>query len=159
MKLARIALRNIGRNRRRSALSATATAIATMSMVALASYINGMRLDMQANVSDLVTGHVQVRHRDYSRYERLNPLHLRVERPEDLLARLDAEPRGRRLPWPGCRCRWGCSAGEETTGRHGPRDGHAAGERVHARGTARARGAAACGRRERGRRSALRLAS
>jgi ABC-type lipoprotein release transport system permease subunit len=72
VKLARIALRNISRNRRRSALSATATAIATMSMVALAASINGMRLDMQANVSDLVTGHVQVQHGDFSCYERLN---------------------------------------------------------------------------------------
>ncbi len=92
MKLARIALRNIGRNRRRSILSATATAIATMSMVALAAYINGMRLDMQANVSDMVTGHVQVQHKDYARYQQLNPLHLRVERPQELLARLDADP-------------------------------------------------------------------
>ena len=115
MKLARIALRNIGRNRRRSILSATATAIATMSMVALAAYINGMRLDMQANVSDFVTGHVQVRHKDYARYERLNPLHLRVERPTDLLARLDADPdvaaSVARLPLP-----VGVFRGEETSG-------------------------------------------
>jgi putative ABC transport system permease protein len=115
VKLARIALRNIGRNRRRSVLSATATAIATMSMVALASYINGMRLDMQANVSDLVTGHVQVQHRDFARYERLNPLHLRVQRPGELLARLDADPEVAsavaRLPLP-----VGVFRGRETTG-------------------------------------------
>ena len=115
MKLARIALRNIGRNRRRSILSATATAIATMSMVALAAYINGMRLDMQANVSDMVTGHVQVRHEDYARFEQLNPLHLRVERPDELLARLDADPdvaaSVARLPLP-----VGVFRGEETSG-------------------------------------------
>ncbi len=92
MKLARIAIRNIGRNRRRSILSAVATAVATMSMVALAGYINGMRLDMQANVRDFVTGHVQVRHGQWERHERLNPLHLRVERPGELIARLEAEP-------------------------------------------------------------------
>jgi putative ABC transport system permease protein len=92
MKLARIALRNIGRNSRRSILSATATAIATMSMVALVAYVNGMSLDLKRNVADLVTGHVQVRAKDYDRYEQLNPLHLRVQRFSDLLARLDAEP-------------------------------------------------------------------
>jgi putative ABC transport system permease protein len=92
MKLARIALRNIGRNSRRSILSATATAIATMSMVALVAYVNGLSSDMNKNVADLVTGHVQVRAADYERYEQLNPLHLRVQRYRDLLARLDAEP-------------------------------------------------------------------
>jgi putative ABC transport system permease protein len=92
MKLTRIALRNIGRNARRSILSATATAIATMSMVALVAYVNGLTGDMNRNVADLVTGHVQVRAADYERYEQLNPLHLRVPRYQDLLARLDAEP-------------------------------------------------------------------
>ena len=92
MKLARIALRNIGRNSRRSILSATATAIATMSMVALVAYVNGLSADMGKNVADLVTGHVQVRAADYERFEQLNPLHLRVQRFRDLLARLDAEP-------------------------------------------------------------------
>ncbi|OHD74370.1 MAG: hypothetical protein A2177_02000, partial [Spirochaetes bacterium RBG_13_68_11] len=92
MKLARIALRNIGRNSRRSILSATATAIATMSMVALVAYVNGLSADMNTNVADLVTGHVQVRAADYERFEQLNPLHLRVQRYRDLLALLDAEP-------------------------------------------------------------------
>lgn len=115
MKLTRIALRNIGRNRRRSILSASATAVATMAMVAMAAYINGMLLDVQANVSDLVTGHVQVRHQDYDRYEQLNPLHLRVERPEELLSRIDRSPDAAaavaRLPLP-----VGIFRGEETVG-------------------------------------------
>lgn len=115
MKLARIALRNIGRNSRRSILSATATAIATMSMVALAAYINGLGLDMKKNIADLVTGHVQVREEDFARYEQLNPLHLRVERYEELLARLDADPEVAsavaRLPLP-----VGIFRGEETVG-------------------------------------------
>jgi len=92
MKLARIALRNIGRNSRRSILSATATAIATMAMVALIAYVNGLSADMNKNLTDLVTGHVQVRAADYERFEQLNPLHLRVQRYRDLLALLDAEP-------------------------------------------------------------------
>jgi len=92
MKLARIALRNIGRNSRRSILSASATAIATMSMVALVAYVNGLTGDMNRNIADLVTGHVQIRAADFERYEQLNPLHLRVQRYRDLLARLDAEP-------------------------------------------------------------------
>lgn len=92
MKLARIALRNIGRNSRRSILSVTATAIATMSMVALVAYVNGLSADMNKNVADLVTGHVQIRAADYERFEQLNPLHLRIQRYRDLLALLDAEP-------------------------------------------------------------------
>jgi putative ABC transport system permease protein len=92
MKLARIALRNIGRNSRRSILSATATAIATMAMVALVAYVNGMGADIKKNIADLVTGHVQVRAKEYERYAQLNPLHLRVQRYQELLSRLDAEP-------------------------------------------------------------------
>ena len=92
MKLARIALRNIGRNSRRSILSATATAIATMAMVAMAAYVNGLSADMRGNVADLVTGHVQIRAAGYERYEQLNPLHLRIQRYPDLLALLEAEP-------------------------------------------------------------------
>jgi len=92
MKLARIALRNIGRNSRRSILSATATAIATMAMVAMAAYVNGLSADMRGNVADLVTGHVQVRAAGFERYEQLNPLHLRIQRYPDLLALLEAEP-------------------------------------------------------------------
>ncbi|MCX7029808.1 MAG: ABC transporter permease [Spirochaetes bacterium] len=115
MKLARIALRNIGRNSRRSILSATATAIATMSMVALVAYVNGLSVDMRRNVADLVTGHVQVRAKDYERYEQLNPLHLRVQRYRDLLACLDAEPEAAsavaRLSLP-----VGIFRGEETVG-------------------------------------------
>lgn len=115
MKLARIALRNIGRNRRRSILSASATAVATMALVAMAAYVNGMLLDFQGNVADLVTGHVQIRHRDYERYEQLNPLHLRVERPEELLERIDELPEVSaavaRLPLP-----VGIFRGEETVG-------------------------------------------
>ena len=92
MRIARIALRNIGRNRRRSVLSATATAIATMGLVAMMAYINGMRVDMQRNTADLVTGHIQIRHAEYARYEQLSPLHLRVQRSESLARRVAETP-------------------------------------------------------------------
>ena len=78
MKLAQIAFRNIRRNKRRSILSITATAIAAMAMVLMFSLITGMADNMKYNLQTYYTGEVRVRHRMFDKNEDMNPLHLRI---------------------------------------------------------------------------------
>ena len=91
MKLAKIAFRNIRRNRRRSLLSGTAIAVATMAITFLFSYISGFLGDYRSNVVRYMTGHVRIRHVEYDENEQLNPLHLSVANYEELLRKLEAE--------------------------------------------------------------------
>ncbi|MDA3811391.1 MAG: ABC transporter permease [Spirochaetaceae bacterium] len=78
-KLIKIALRNISRNKRRSILSGSAIAVAAMSIVALFSLIEGMSADMAFNLKTYYTGEVLIKHADYEKYERYNPMHLTVD--------------------------------------------------------------------------------
>ena len=76
MKLSHIAFRNIMRNRRRSILSGSAIAVATMSIVLLFGMLEGMLADMARNEQRYQTGMIQVRNAEFAKYERLNPSHL-----------------------------------------------------------------------------------
>ena len=78
MKLWRIALRNVARNKRRSLLSGTAIAVATLAVVLLFSLIAGMLGDTVSIALTYDSGHARVRHAEYGRYESLNPVHLAV---------------------------------------------------------------------------------
>ena len=91
MKLARIAFRNIRRNRRRSLLSGTAIVVATMAITFLFSYITGFLGDYKSNVVRYMTGHVRIRNVDYDKNEQLNPLHLSVADYPELVRRLERE--------------------------------------------------------------------
>lgn len=84
--------RNIGRNPRRSVLSITAVAVATMAIVFLFSYIEGMKQDMAQNLIRYYNGEVRVRHSQYGAWEHLNPLHLSVADLSGVLADVDAVP-------------------------------------------------------------------
>jgi len=92
MNLARIAFRNIRRNKRRSLLSGTAVAIATMAITFLFSYIAGFLGDYESNIVRYMTGHVRIRNVEYDENEQLNPLHLSVTGYEEVVQRLEAEP-------------------------------------------------------------------
>jgi putative ABC transport system permease protein len=91
MKLAKIAFRNIRRNRRRSLLSGTAIAVATMAITFLFSYIAGFIGDYESNVVRYVTGHVRIRNIEYDENEQLNPLHLSVADYRGVVQKLDSE--------------------------------------------------------------------
>jgi putative ABC transport system permease protein len=91
MNLARIAFRNIRRNRRRSLLSGTAIVVATMAITFLFSYITGFLGDYKSNVVRYMTGHVRIRNVDYDKNEQLNPLHLSVANYQELVRKLEAE--------------------------------------------------------------------
>ena len=92
MKLWRIALRNVARNKRRSLLSGTAIAVATLAVVLLFSLIAGMLGDTVSIALTYDTGHVQVRHPEFGRYEHLSPVHLAVADAEAVQAQLRELP-------------------------------------------------------------------
>jgi putative ABC transport system permease protein len=88
MKLGSLAFRNIFRNFGRSLLSATAIAVASMSIVLLYSLLGGMEQDMKYNLQTYSTGAIRIRNLEFTKYERLNPMHLTVENPETLVQTL-----------------------------------------------------------------------
>jgi putative ABC transport system permease protein len=92
MKLWRIALRNVARNKRRSLLSGSAIAVATLTVVLLFSVLGGMLGDVVATALTYDSGHVRVRHAEYGRYETLNPVHLAVTDAGAVVERLQALP-------------------------------------------------------------------
>jgi putative ABC transport system permease protein len=92
MKLAAIAFRNLLRNRRRSILSGSAIALATMLISLMFGVLAGIMGDYRSNVVRYLTGHVRLRNTEYDANERLNPLHLSVAGYRDLVTRLEAEP-------------------------------------------------------------------
>jgi putative ABC transport system permease protein len=92
MKLWRIALRNVARNKRRSLLSGSAITVATLSVVLLFSVLGGMLGDVVATALTYDSGHVRVRHAEYGRYETLNPVHLAVTDAGTVVERLQELP-------------------------------------------------------------------
>ena len=92
MKLWRIALRNVARNKRRSLLSGSAIVVATLSVVLMFSVLGGMLGDLVATTLTYDSGHARVRHAEYGRYETLSPVHLAVTGAGALAQRLQALP-------------------------------------------------------------------
>jgi putative ABC transport system permease protein len=92
MKLWRIALRNVARNKRRSLLSGSAIAVATLTVVLLFSVLGGMLGDLVATTLTYDSGHARVRHAEYGRYETLNPVHLAVTDAGSVVERLQELP-------------------------------------------------------------------
>ena len=92
MKLWRIALRNVARNKRRSLLSGSAITVATLSVVLMFSVLSGMLGDTVATTLTYDSGHARVRHAEYGRYETLNPVHLAVTDAGTVVARLQELP-------------------------------------------------------------------
>jgi putative ABC transport system permease protein len=90
MKLSQVALRNIGRNKRRSILSGIAIGVAAMAIVILFALIDGMQEDLSSNLHDFYSGMVRIRHTDYDANELLSPLHLRVQDADAKVAELAA---------------------------------------------------------------------
>jgi putative ABC transport system permease protein len=92
MKLSRIAFRNILRNRRRSILSGSAIAVATMSIVLLFGMMDGMIADMARNEQRYNTGMIRLRNAEFNKYERLNPSHLTLKNADETVSLLQSYP-------------------------------------------------------------------
>lgn len=87
-----IAWRNIGRNSRRSVLSSTAIAVATMAIVILFSFLEGIKTDLRQNLISFYTGEIRLRNAEYGEYEYLSPLHLFVDSVQTRLAGIERMP-------------------------------------------------------------------
>ena len=85
MKLSTIAARNIFRNKRRSVLSAIAIAVAAMAITLLFSLLAGMKADLAYNLQTYVSGEVRIRNPRFTEHETVNPLHLALDAPAELV--------------------------------------------------------------------------
>lgn len=88
MKLAPMALRNVRRNRRRSVLSAVAVAVAALIATMVFSMLEGMKADITHNAVHYETGELRLRHRDFDRYEYLQPVQYAVDDATAVIATL-----------------------------------------------------------------------
>jgi len=91
-KMATLALRNMGRNRRRSFLSALALGITALSMVFVFSLLDGLFTDMKKNLIGFSTGHISIRHSEYEKKKILQPLGYSVQNPFEFAQALEAQP-------------------------------------------------------------------
>ncbi len=73
-------------------MSASAITIAAAAIVFMFGLFAGLLKDMQTNLWTYMTGAVRVRHADFDKYERLNPMHLAIPGYEELLAVIEADP-------------------------------------------------------------------
>jgi len=92
MNILAISIRNVGRNMRRSILSATAIAVATAVIVFMFALIEGLKVDIRQNVFHMVSGQVRIRNAEYDANEMLNPLNLAVSNAPAVLGWLRARP-------------------------------------------------------------------
>jgi putative ABC transport system permease protein len=92
MNLVAIAFRNVGRNKRRTVLSASAIAIASIVIVFMFALVEGLKVDMMSNIIHMVSGQVRVRNAQYDANEMMNPLHFAITDAAGALAVLDTQP-------------------------------------------------------------------
>lgn len=85
MRLSTVAARNVFRNKRRSVLSAVAIAVAAMAITLLFSLLAGMKVDLAYNLQTYVSGEVRIRNPRFTEHETVNPLHLALNAPENLI--------------------------------------------------------------------------
>lgn len=85
MRLSTVAARNILRNKRRSVLSGVAIAVAAMAITLLFSLLAGMKADLSYNLQTYVSGEVRIRNPRFTEHEMLNPLHLALDAPTELI--------------------------------------------------------------------------
>ena len=75
----KMAFRNIGRNKRRTMLSAIAISVAVMVVVVMRGYIGGIMDSMLDSLSKIQTGHIKVVHPEYFDKEDMMPLEYMVD--------------------------------------------------------------------------------
>ncbi len=73
-----IAFRNILRNPRRSLLSGFSIALSAASIVFLFAILEGMKIDLSDNIQTFYTGTIRIRHADFEKNKKVNPVHLTV---------------------------------------------------------------------------------
>lgn len=91
MKLYTMAWRNVRRNSRRTALSASAIGIAAMTLILLFSLLAGLTEEMSFNLRTFYSGEIRVRHSEYDKFAHLNPLHLSVTESTKVIDAINRE--------------------------------------------------------------------
>ena len=99
MKLARMAWRNMWRNKGRTILSASAIFASTLVMCLMFSLETGYIDDMKDNIRNHVTGDVRIMNRSWVENERISPLQFFVNDTGSILSTLNGTP-GVRLATP-----------------------------------------------------------
>jgi len=88
MNLTVMAWRNVRRNNRRTALSATAIGMAAMILILLFSLLAGLTQEMGFNLRTFYSGDIRIRHSQFDEFAHLNPLHLSISESQKLAARI-----------------------------------------------------------------------
>lgn len=78
MNIFTIAYRNVFRNKRRSLLAGLAIFIVAIMFIFLFGIIDGFKKDLTYNIYTYMAGEVRMRHKDFDKYELLNPLSLGI---------------------------------------------------------------------------------
>jgi ABC-type lipoprotein release transport system permease subunit len=92
MKLLRIAVRNIGRNRRRTVLNTAALSIGVAAMIIVSGWIEGYHTYIYSAIIDLDTGHAQIENASYRDEARRLPVDITVPDYAALQSRLSRYP-------------------------------------------------------------------
>ncbi len=74
----KMALRNIGRNKRRTILSLSAIALAVIFVCFMKSYITGFTKNIKNNIFLFESGHIKILNKDFVKEEKLMPLDLNI---------------------------------------------------------------------------------
>ncbi len=75
----RMAFRNIGRNKRRTILSAFAISVAVMVVLIMRGYVGGIMDSMFDSVIKITTGHIRIAHTKYLEKEDMMPLEYKID--------------------------------------------------------------------------------
>ncbi len=90
--LVKLALRNIGRNRRRSILAVISVSLSIMFIIFLQAFINGLQGSMVKNYTKNETGHVRIASRDFEENRRFLPVTKNVKNPAGLINDIKSNP-------------------------------------------------------------------
>lgn len=93
MKILKLAVRNAGRNLRRSLLSGTAVGFSALVITLFFSFYEGVRQDLAENIKNHMSGEVRIQHRDFDKNSLFHPLGLSIPDTERLAVLAESDPR------------------------------------------------------------------
>ncbi len=92
MKILKLAVRNAGRNLRRSVLSGSAVGFSALVITLFFSFYEGIRMDLTENIKNYMSGEVRAQHRDFEKNSIFHPLGLAVPEAGRLASLLQGAP-------------------------------------------------------------------
>ncbi|NLE24897.1 MAG: hypothetical protein GX625_06075, partial [Clostridiaceae bacterium] len=87
-----MALRNIGRNRRRSLLAIISVMISVTMILFIQGFVDGIMGSMVKNYTKNETGHIRISTKDFSSKYRFYPVSKNVQHPKKLIELLHNDP-------------------------------------------------------------------